>query len=122
MTFYPPLMFSWMTEWKVDMDSPTDTHRHLSHLTGLYPGYSIASYDSKDVPPNVNLTKEQLLDAATTSLIHRGNGTGWDADSGDSSRILKAATFCLFCLSPRLGESLAFSLLGSTWECGQVLL
>lgn len=22
-------------EWKVDMDSPTDTHRHLSHLIGV---------------------------------------------------------------------------------------
>lgn len=22
-------------EWKVDMDRPTDTHRHLSHLIGV---------------------------------------------------------------------------------------
>jgi hypothetical protein len=23
------------TEWKIDMDSPKDTHRHLSHLIGV---------------------------------------------------------------------------------------
>lgn len=27
-------------------------------------------------------TKTQIMDATTTSLIHRGNGTGPDADSG----------------------------------------
>ena len=91
-----PLIFLWMTEWKVDMDSQTDTHRHLSHLTGLYPGYSIASYDSSNAPSNGKLTKAQLLDAATISLIHRGNGTGRDADSGDGPRSLEAASFCLF--------------------------
>ncbi|KAI1792253.1 Six-hairpin glycosidase-like protein [Ganoderma leucocontextum] len=47
-----------LQEWKVDMDSPDDTHRHLSHLIGLYPGYAI------------------------TSLVHRRNGTAPDADSG----------------------------------------
>ncbi|KAG6889388.1 hypothetical protein C0992_005520 [Termitomyces sp. T32_za158] len=72
---------SWgqLQEWKVDRDSPTDTHRHLSHLIGLYPGYAVTGYD-----PSIqgNLTKQQVVDAATVSLIHRGNGTGPDADSG----------------------------------------
>ncbi|KAG6877340.1 hypothetical protein C0993_008477 [Termitomyces sp. T159_Od127] len=72
---------SWgqLQEWKVDRDSPTDTHRHLSHLIGLYPGYAVAGYD-----PSIqgNFTKQQVVDAATVSLIHRGNGTGPDADSG----------------------------------------
>ncbi|KAG5346232.1 hypothetical protein C0989_000879, partial [Termitomyces sp. Mn162] len=65
--------------WKVDRDSPTDTHRHLSHLIGLYPGYAITSYD-----PSIQgkFTNRQVIDAATVSLIHRGNGTGPDADSG----------------------------------------
>ncbi|KIJ60761.1 glycoside hydrolase family 95 protein [Hydnomerulius pinastri MD-312] len=77
-----------LQEWKVDMDSPTDTHRHLSHLIGLYPGYAIASYSpvlQGGLTVNgtfMNYTKEQVLTAAETSLLHRGNGTGPDADSG----------------------------------------
>lgn len=72
------------------MDSPTDTHRHLSHLIGLYPGYAISSYDPtlQSVPvldslkSRENFTREDVLHAAQISLIHRGNGTGPDADSG----------------------------------------
>ncbi|KAF7792686.1 hypothetical protein EIP86_003784 [Pleurotus ostreatoroseus] len=78
---------SWgqLQEWKVDMDSPTDTHRHLSHLIGLYPGYALSSYDSsvQSLPEGQKAyTKSQVLNATETSLIHRGNGTGPDADSG----------------------------------------
>lgn len=75
-------------EWKIDKDSPTDTHRHLSHLIGLYPGYAVASYDATLQGGQVvngtkiTYTKAQILDAAKISLIHRGNGTGPDADSG----------------------------------------
>ena len=65
------------------MDQPNDTHRHLSHLVGLYPGYAIASYNSSlQSPPNETLSFDQVIQAATTSLIHRGNGTGPDADAG----------------------------------------
>ncbi|KAI0634935.1 glycoside hydrolase family 95 protein [Trametes polyzona] len=75
---------SWgqLQEWKVDMDSPTDTHRHLSHLIGLYPGYALTNYNASIQATKQNLTPEQVLAAAETSLIHRGNGTGPDADSG----------------------------------------
>jgi len=81
---------SWgqLQEWKVDQDSSTDLHRHLSHLIGLYPGYAITSYDSSTQGglivngTRTTYTKTQVIDAATTSLIHRGNGTGPDADSG----------------------------------------
>lgn len=75
-------------EWKVDQDMQNDTHRHLSHLIGLYPGYAITSFESTlqgDLLVNgsrTTYTKSQVMDAATTSLIHRGNGTGPDADSG----------------------------------------
>lgn len=75
-------------EWKVEKDSPTDTHRHLSHLIGLYPGYAITSYDPSIQGGLIvngtskNYTKSEVLAAAETSLIHRGNGTGPDADSG----------------------------------------
>ncbi|KXN85657.1 putative alpha-fucosidase A [Leucoagaricus sp. SymC.cos] len=81
---------SWgqLQEWKVEKDSPSDTHRHLSHLVGLFPGFAIASYDPAVQGPtsvngsSVTYTRGQVLDAAKTSLIHRGNGTGPDADSG----------------------------------------
>ncbi|KAF8234511.1 glycoside hydrolase family 95 protein [Tricholoma matsutake] len=81
---------SWgqLQEWKVDLDSPTDTHRHLSHLIGLYPGYALATYDEATQGglivngSRTTYTKKQLLDAATISLLHRGNGTGPDANSG----------------------------------------
>lgn len=73
-------------EWKVDMDSPSDTHRHLSHLVGMYPGYALASYNSSiQAPPSntsVTYDKDQVWNAARISLIHRGQGTGPDADSG----------------------------------------
>ncbi|KZT06742.1 glycoside hydrolase family 95 protein [Laetiporus sulphureus 93-53] len=72
-----------LQEWKVDMDSPTDTHRHLSHLIGLYPGYAITSYnESIQNGSTTGYSKSDVLAAAQTSLFHRGNGTGPDADAG----------------------------------------
>jgi alpha-L-fucosidase 2 len=64
------------------MDSPDDTHRHLSHLIGVYPGYAISSFNSTLQASSKNYTRSQVLEAAKTSLIHRGNGTGPDADAG----------------------------------------
>ncbi|KAJ7103723.1 glycoside hydrolase family 95 protein [Mycena epipterygia] len=77
-----------LQEWKVDQDMQNDTHRHLSHLIGLYPGYAITNYESSAQGgllvngSHTTYTKAQVMDAATVSLIHRGNGTGPDADSG----------------------------------------
>ncbi|KAJ7864980.1 glycoside hydrolase family 95 protein [Mycena olivaceomarginata] len=82
---------SWgqLQEWKVDQDASNDTHRHLSHLIGLYPGYAITNYEPAAQGgvmlvngSRATYTKTQVMDATTTSLIHRGNGTGPDADSG----------------------------------------
>lgn len=80
-------------EWKVDMDKQDDTHRHLSHLIGLYPGYALTNYDAavqgglisnlnSSEGAHLNYTKSQVLSAAEISLIHRGNGSGSDANSG----------------------------------------
>lgn len=80
---------SWgqLQEWKVDMDDPDDQHRHLSHLIGLYPGYAITNYDSSLQAPlsenSATYTKQEVLDAATISLAHRGDGradgnAGWE--------------------------------------------
>ncbi|MDR3651836.1 MAG: glycoside hydrolase family 95 protein [Paludibacter sp.] len=56
-----------LQEWMFDWDNPDDTHRHVSHLWGLFPGNQISPYRTPE-----------LLDAAKTSLIHRGDeSTGW---------------------------------------------
>ncbi|KAJ7040795.1 glycoside hydrolase family 95 protein [Mycena alexandri] len=77
-----------LQEWKFDQDKQNDTHRHLSHLIGLYPGYAITNYDPTVQGgllvngSHTTYTKDQIIAATTTSLIHRGDGTGPDADSG----------------------------------------
>ncbi|KAL1631649.1 hypothetical protein SLS54_000411 [Diplodia seriata] len=57
------------------LDIPNDTHRHLSHLVGWYPGYSIASLLS-------GYDNSTITDAVDAALTARGNGTGPDADAG----------------------------------------
>ncbi|ADY51029.1 Alpha-L-fucosidase [Pseudopedobacter saltans DSM 12145] len=56
-----------LQEWFFDIDDPKDTHRHISHLYGLYPGNQITLE-----------TTPELAAAAKQSLIHRGDvSTGW---------------------------------------------
>jgi alpha-L-fucosidase 2 len=56
-----------LQEWLEDVDGPKDTHRHLSHLYGLFPG----ALFTPDSDP-------KIFAAAKTSLIQRGTvGTGW---------------------------------------------
>ncbi|TXS49901.1 glycosyl hydrolase family 95 catalytic domain-containing protein [Streptomyces sp. t39] len=58
---------SWgqLQEWKADLDSPDDTHRHVSHLFALHPGRQIAP-------------GSRWAEAARVSLTARGDGgTGW---------------------------------------------
>lgn len=56
-----------LQEWFKDWDDPKDTHRHLSHLYGLYPGNHITVQNTPE-----------LAAAAKQSLIHRGDvSTGW---------------------------------------------
>lgn len=80
-----------LQEWFNDLDNPKDTHRHLSHLFGLYPGQQI---DPLHTP--------ELAAAAKQSLIYRGDvSTGWSMawkinwwarllDGDHSLKILKA--------------------------------
>ena len=56
-----------LQEWAEDIDKPTDKHRHISHLIGLYPG--------KQFDP---ILTPELAKAATVSLKARGLGAdGW---------------------------------------------
>ncbi|CCO32224.1 hypothetical protein BN14_06278 [Rhizoctonia solani AG-1 IB] len=75
--------FGQLQEWKVEFDSPTNLHRHLSHLVGLYPGYVVSNFKGAEGQRGApDLTREQVLKAAEVSLVSRGNGTGPDGDAG----------------------------------------
>jgi alpha-L-fucosidase 2 len=55
-----------LQEWLEDKDDTADTHRHISHLWGVYPGTDITWKDPV------------LMKAARQSLLYRGDaGTGW---------------------------------------------
>ncbi|KAI0009736.1 glycoside hydrolase family 95 protein [Xylariaceae sp. FL0662B] len=67
-----------LKEWKLPDSYGFDeksTHRHLSHLTGWFPGYSISSFENGYVNSTVQAAVEE-------TLISRGNGTADDADAG----------------------------------------
>jgi len=56
-----------LQEWMEDRDDTTDTHRHVSHLWGVYPGTDI-TWDSSP----------SMMKAAEQSFKYRGDeGTGW---------------------------------------------
>lgn len=56
-----------LQEWKEDVDDSTNTHRHVSHLFGLYPGKQISIAQTP-----------QTAKAASVSLNARGDeGNGW---------------------------------------------
>ena len=56
-----------LQEWLEDVDSPTDDHRHISHLYGLYPSNQISPYGHP-----------KLFQAARNTLLQRGDmATGW---------------------------------------------
>ncbi|WP_205500004.1 glycoside hydrolase family 95 protein [Rufibacter psychrotolerans] len=56
-----------LQEWLHDWDRPTDKHRHVSHLYGLFPSNQISPF-----------THPELFQAAKTSLVYRGDkSTGW---------------------------------------------
>jgi len=73
-----------LQEWLEDKDDPKNTHRHVSHMWGLYPGREITPRGTPD-----------LADGCRVALEHRGMGNvGWSlawqvnlwARLGDSSR------------------------------------
>lgn len=55
-----------LQEWMEDKDDTTDTHRHVSHMWGVYPG------------TDITWNTPALMNAAKQSLKYRGDaGTGW---------------------------------------------
>jgi alpha-L-fucosidase 2 len=81
-----------LQEWLEDIDDPGNTHRHVSHMWGVFPGSQI----STDTP--------KLLEAAKRSLDFRGDAaTGWSvawksalwARMGDGDRAHKLLSMLL---------------------------
>ncbi|KAL2817695.1 alpha-fucosidase A [Aspergillus cavernicola] len=71
---------SWggLKEWKLPEAYGYDnksTHRHLSHLNGWYPGYSISSFAN-------GYTNTTIQNAVKETLISRGMGNAEDANAG----------------------------------------
>ncbi|RYC65718.1 hypothetical protein CHU98_g523 [Xylaria longipes] len=71
---------SWggIKEWKLPDSYGYDeksTHRHLSHLIGWYPGYSMSSYAG-------GYQNATIQDAVKETLIARGLGNAEDANAG----------------------------------------
>ncbi|KAI1435950.1 glycoside hydrolase family 95 protein [Xylaria sp. CBS 124048] len=66
-------------EWKLPDSygyNNKTTHRHLSHLVGWYPGYSMASYAGG------YSTNASIQDAIRETLLSRGLGNAADANAG----------------------------------------
>ncbi|KAL4994579.1 alpha-fucosidase A [Aspergillus recurvatus] len=71
---------SWggLKEWKLPESYGYDnksTHRHLSHLVGWYPGYSVSSFSH-------GYRNKTIQDAVRETLISRGMGNAADANAG----------------------------------------
>lgn len=69
-----------LKEWKVPDEylyNVYPVHRHISHLVGWYPGYSISSFAGGYA------TNATLQAAVRASLLARGDGTDLDGDGGN---------------------------------------
>jgi len=70
----PPMQvgqYGQLQEWIEDMDDPTDEHRHISHLYGLYPSDQITANGTPELFAAARKTLEQRGDQAT------GWSLGW---------------------------------------------
>ena len=67
LTPYKIGQYGQVQEWQEDWDKETNSHRHLSHLWGAYPGNQVSPYE--------NTT---LFQGVRKSLVGRGDGArGW---------------------------------------------
>jgi alpha-L-fucosidase 2 len=78
---------SWggVAEWKLPQeeemayDNENNTHRHLSHLWGWFPGLTLSSSSLSYLGGFANAS---IQNAVAASLYSRGNGNGADANAG----------------------------------------
>ena len=67
-----------LNEWYYDWDDRDITHRHQSHLIGLYPGNHISYPSTPSTSSGTVLGSEKLLEAAKRTLELKGDETtGW---------------------------------------------
>ncbi|KAI0407420.1 Six-hairpin glycosidase-like protein [Xylaria palmicola] len=98
---------SWggIKEWKLPDEYGYDkktTHRHLSHLVGWYPGYSVSSYAG-------GYANATIQTAVRETLIARGLGTGEDADAG-WAKVWRAACWARLNETDRAYEGLRYAI------------
>ncbi|GJD00704.1 glycoside hydrolase family 95 protein [Colletotrichum higginsianum] len=98
---------SWggLKEWKLPDSYGFDgksTHRHLSHLTGWYPGFSVSSF----LGGYANAT---VQDAVRETLVSRGMGNAEDANAG-WAKVWRAACWARLNDTDRAYEQLRYAI------------
>ncbi|GJC78151.1 alpha-fucosidase A [Colletotrichum liriopes] len=98
---------SWggLKEWKLPDAHGFDgksTHRHLSHLTGWYPGFSVSSF----LGGYANAT---VQDAVRETLVARGMGNAEDANAG-WAKVWRAACWARLNETDRAYEQLRYAI------------
>lgn len=96
-----------LEEWKVPASylyNVYPQHRHISHLVGWYPGYSISSFAG-------GYTNTTIQDAVRASLLARGDGTDADGGGGDYgwTKVWRGACWARLNDSARAYEELRLS-------------
>lgn len=100
-----------LKEWKVPdayLYNTYPQHRHISHLVGWYPGYSISSFAG-------GYANSSLQEAVRASLINRGDGTDADGDGGNYGwpKVWRGACWARLNDSARAYEELQLSIVNN---------
>ncbi|OLN97405.1 Alpha-fucosidase A [Colletotrichum chlorophyti] len=98
---------SWggLREWKLPeaygYDGPS-THRHLSHLSGWHPGYSVSSFQG-------GYADAAIQDLVRGTLVARGDGDADDANAG-WAKVWRAACWARLNETQRAYDQLRFAI------------
>lgn len=94
-----------LKEWKIPdaygFDGPS-THRHLSHLVGWFPGYSVSAYAGGYA------ANASIQDAVRATLVARGLGDASDANAG-WEKVWRAACWARLNDTAKAYEELRFA-------------
>nr|XP_036581276.1 glycoside hydrolase family 95 protein [Colletotrichum truncatum]KAF6789544.1 glycoside hydrolase family 95 protein [Colletotrichum truncatum] len=94
-----------LKEWKLPDSYGYDaksTHRHLSHLTGWHPGYSVSSFLG-------GYTNSTIQSAVQETLISRGMGNAEDANAG-WAKVWRAACWARLNNTEKAYEELRYAI------------
>ncbi|KAK7745857.1 hypothetical protein SLS53_002575 [Cytospora paraplurivora] len=100
-----------LKEWKVPdsyLYNVYPQHRHLSHLVGWFPGYSICSFAE-------GYTNSTIQEAVRASLLARGDGTDADGNGGNYGwpKVWRGACWARLNDSARAYEELQLSVINN---------